>query len=299
MKLLIFLVFASLISISFQKEYVMCGCHQVSYEEGSFFGYENCIHYSVSTLNQEGCHDLSTFYLQFDSCPEDTNKRREDPTIQIFGDCVTNTDDHFDDKFCHTDKSYTHTDLADCKSKDLPVDFYVCTTGYNKDQLTDLQLKSGTGCDDCKVPGFCAPSTVVVGDPHVSGFKGQNFDFDGKKGKFYNFLSTNDIQLNMYLDNFKGNSYDQTFIEKVGIKTRDHQLEISTKHFGGIVKLDGEDIDTETKVEISKEFMLNILFLKIKPLFSTMLVFQARCSNTTLTTKSKSLLIISDSLSML
>lgn len=52
------------------------------------------------------------------------------------------------------------------------------------------------------------------GDPHIVTFRGDQFDFMGEDGKWYNFLSAGSLQLNVKMHHFEGG---RTYINDVGV----------------------------------------------------------------------------------
>ena len=84
------------------------------------------------------------------------------------------------------------------------------------------------------LPTFAAPPphTPLAGDPHMTGFRGQKFDFTGEDGRWYSVLSDrqpNNIHLNMRVTSPVKGLPEITYITGIGIKTvdadgRDHTI---------------------------------------------------------------------------
>ena len=70
-------------------------------------------------------------------------------------------------------------------------------------------------CNTQTCVGDCfKPAGVICQDPHVKGYDGRTFDFQGLDGAFYALISDRDVQVNMRTT---WNGYDQSFIDQLGV----------------------------------------------------------------------------------
>lgn len=93
--------------------------------------------------------------------------------------------------------------------------------------------------------------TIMAEDPHIVTFRGDEFDFMGEHGKWYNFLSAGTVQLNAKMTTFESN---RTYISAVGLKLG-HKLDaihlVHAQMDGDIIAFDLADLHG------AKSYLLN------------------------------------------
>ncbi|CAM9208228.1 unnamed protein product, partial [Ectocarpus fasciculatus] len=105
----------------------------------------------------------------------------------------------------------------------------------------------------CPVKKICEPPVndagTLCGDPHMTGFHGQKFDFTGQDGEWYSVLSdTPKIHLNMRVTSPVPSVPEITYITGVGIKTADSQ---GLDHTIVITVTDPHSLDSACPVGVS------------------------------------------------
>ncbi|CAM9208077.1 unnamed protein product [Ectocarpus fasciculatus] len=83
---------------------------------------------------------------------------------------------------------------------------------------------TGAGEICCPETGLCSvpDSSGACGDPHMTGFRGQKFDFVGQDGHWYSVLSdTPSLEVNMRVSNPVPSVPEITYITGLGVKTLD------------------------------------------------------------------------------
>lgn len=104
---------------------------------------------------------------------------------------------------------------------------------------------------------------ALMGDPHFTGFEGEDFFFNGQPDKFYNLFSDKDIQINSLFRHWEtaGNE-PMTAMEEIGITlfngnrirmTSRGSVEVNGKQLRGSTEIEG------TTVEITKDLSGNHL----------------------------------------
>eukprot|EP00903_Cladosiphon_okamuranus_P020094 g18456.t1 len=107
-------------------------------------------------------------------------------------------------------------DSSDDSSSDSSDSNDGCTTDEDCDtDIGEICCPEKHVCEDPVSPGAC-------GDPHMTGFRGQKFDFTGDDGGWYSVLShLPDIHLNMRVTSPVSSLPEITYITGVSIKTTD------------------------------------------------------------------------------
>ncbi|CAM9581761.1 unnamed protein product, partial [Ectocarpus fasciculatus] len=79
-------------------------------------------------------------------------------------------------------------------------------------------------CDDkdfCDVPGDEAIDGTVCGDPHMTGFLGQKFDFTGEDGEWYSVIADSNMHVNMRVTSPVADLPEITYITGLSVLTTD------------------------------------------------------------------------------
>ncbi|CAM9823855.1 unnamed protein product [Ectocarpus fasciculatus] len=150
-------------------------------------------------------------------------------------------------------------DGGDCCSCDCTDGDYICgSVGYNC-------LDVGSSCyvcgndEDCNVGYICCEEdntckipivdTGACGDPHMTGFRGQKFDFTGKDGGWYAVISDMPhIHLNMRVTSPVPSVPDITYITGIGITTIGDE---GSEHTIVITVADPHSLDSACPIAVS------------------------------------------------
>lgn len=74
-------------------------------------------------------------------------------------------------------------------------------------------------CNTQTCVGQCfKPAGIICQDPHVKGYDGRTFDFQGADGAYYALISDQNVAVNMRTT---WNGYDQSFIDQLGVALPD------------------------------------------------------------------------------
>ncbi|CAM9723506.1 unnamed protein product, partial [Ectocarpus fasciculatus] len=97
--------------------------------------------------------------------------------------------------------------------------------GYCTQCTADAQCNTAIGEICCPETGLCSVGVAgACGDPHMTGFRGQKFDFVGQDGEWYSVVSDMpDLQVNMRVTSPVPAEPEITYITGLGIKTIDSE----------------------------------------------------------------------------
>jgi len=132
-----------------------------------------------------------------------------------------------------------------CNPPTFPPNFTVPCTNNNNGQSYCCQ--NGTACDHLggcltcfaepvfsfvnKIGTACCSNfsldvlADVWGDPHFTGFDGKKFDFQGIPNKWFNLLSSSDIQLNAFFQRSCGKSAP-TYVTEIGVQVKGSKISL-------------------------------------------------------------------------
>lgn len=110
----------------------------------------------------------------------------------------------------------------------------------------DEEKKLGYTTDDGTKPDpdpFPDNPSTGTGDPHIVTFRGDRFDFMGEPGRWYNFVSTRSLQVNVLMGQYMGHL---TYIAEAGVQVQTpDRREVHALAYmdGNLLRLRGEHAD--------------------------------------------------------